>query len=62
MTITPDESGNPQAESVLAGSAPAWPLPAPRIPAPPPPGGHPLRRVPADPQTLARVRAALQQL
>ena len=62
MTITPDESGEPQAESVPAASVPACPLPAPRVPGPPPSGGHPLRWVPADPQTLVRVRAALQRL
>jgi len=62
MTSPQNESGDPQAESVPAEGASACPLPAPRVPGPPPPGGHPLRWVPADPDTLARVCAALQRL
>ena len=62
MTGTRDEQDDPHQESGPAVGMPTWPLPPRRVPAPPPAGGHPLRWIPADPQTLARVRAALRRL
>ena len=62
MTNTRDERGDPNVECVPAGDSPGSPLPPPRVPAPPPAGGRPLRWVPADRETLGRVRAALRRL
>jgi hypothetical protein len=61
VSDTHSECGDPSAESVSEGNGPP-PLPPPRVPAPPPGGGHPLRWVPADQETLARVHAALRRL
>ncbi len=62
MTDTRDDHGDLHRQSVPAGEVLTWPLPPSHVPAPPRDGGHPLRWVQADPETLARVRAALQQL
>lgn len=62
MTDTHDEYSDFHSESVLAGNIPTWLLPPPRVPAPPPVGGHLLRWAPTDPETLARVCAALRRL
>ena len=62
MTDAHDKHSDPQREAIPAGKLPTWPLPPPRVPSPPQDGGHPLRWVLADPETLARVRAALRRL
>ena len=62
MTNARDERGDPNVECVPAGDPSGSPLPPPRVPAPPPAGGCPLRWVPADRETLARVRTALRRL
>lgn len=62
MTDTHDEHGNPNPESAPTAEVPTGSLLPPRLPAPPPIGGHHLRWVPADPETLAKVRAALRRL